>query len=96
MQIEKILIVEDDLIARKNLDQQLRKWNYEVKQAASLADARRHLDSDNFDVMILDVDLPDGHWPDILNELQNQRVRPMVIMSTGFGSVDSAVECIKS
>lgn len=96
MQIEKILIVEDDLIARKNLDQQLRKWNYEVKQAASLADARRHLDSDNFDVMILDVDLPDGHGPDILNELQNQRVRPMVIMSTGFGSVDSAVECIKS
>jgi DNA-binding NtrC family response regulator len=96
MQIEKILIVEDDLIARKNLDQQLRKWNYEVKQAASLNDARRHLDSDSFDVIILDVDLPDGQGPDILKELQNQRQRPMVIMSTGFGTVDSAVECIKA
>lgn len=96
MQIEKILIVEDDLIARKNLDQQLRKWNYEVKQAASLADARRHLDSDAFDILILDVDLPDGHGPDILKEIQNHRQKPMVIMSTGFGSVDSAVECIKA
>lgn len=96
MQIEKILIVEDDLIARKNLDQQLKKWSYEVKQASTLAEARKQLDADNFDVMVLDVDLPDGHGPEILKDLENLRVKPMVIMSTGFGSVDSAVECIKA
>ncbi len=96
MPIEKIIVVEDDLIVRKNLEQQLRNRRYDVASVSTLAAATEYLAKDNFDVVFLDVRLPDGEGTDLLKMLAQRPQRPLVVMTTGFGSVESAVDCMKN
>jgi Nif-specific regulatory protein len=96
MPIEKILIVEDEVGVRRGLEQHLRGLRYEVTTAASITDAHSSLAKDTFDLVFLDVQLPDGSGIDLLKALQQRPQRPMVVMTTGFGSVESAVDCMKS
>ena len=60
MPIEKIIVLEDDLVVRKTLEQQLRYRRYDVASAENIASAVELLGKDNFDLMIVDVKLPDG------------------------------------
>ena len=96
MPIEKILVLEDDLIIRKNLEQQLRARRYDVAAAPTLAAAHDYLAKDTWDLVIADVRLPDGEATTLLRELQTRPTRPLVIMMSGYGSVESAVECMRS
>ncbi|MBP9902813.1 MAG: sigma-54-dependent Fis family transcriptional regulator [Verrucomicrobia bacterium] len=95
MPIEKIIILEDDLIVRKNLEQQLRNRRYDVASAGTIADAQEFLAKDNFDLMFVDVRLPDGEGTELLRQLQARPVKPLVVVMTGFGSVESAVSCMR-
>src|SRR5580658_3354732 len=95
MPIEKIIILEDDQIVRRNLEQQLRQQRYDVASAETIAGARELLAKDSFDLLFLDLRLPDGEGTDLLRELQEQAQKPLVVMVTGFGSVQSAVECMR-
>ncbi|HOP98059.1 MAG TPA: sigma-54 dependent transcriptional regulator [Verrucomicrobiota bacterium] len=96
MSIEKIVVLEDDLIVRKNLENQLRQRRYDVASAATIAEAQEFLNRDNFDLLFLDVRLPDGDGTDLLKSLQARPQKPLVVMTTGFGSIESAVECMKN
>jgi DNA-binding NtrC family response regulator len=96
MPIEKIIVLEDDLIVRKNLEQLLRQQRYDVATAESIAGARDLLTRDTFDLLFLDLRLPDGEGTDLLRELQTQPEKPLVVMVTGYGSVESAVECMRN
>ena len=96
MPIEKIIVLEDDLIVRKNLEHQLRQRRYDVAGAATLAEAQEFLNKDNFDLMFVDVRLPDGDGTELLKGLQTRPLKPLVIITTGFGSIESAVECMRN
>jgi len=96
MPIEKIIVLEDDLVVRKSLEQQLRYRRYDVASTSTIAAAQELLSKDNFDMMIVDVRLPDGAGTDLLKELQSRAVRPLVVMISGFGTVDLAVECMSN
>jgi DNA-binding NtrC family response regulator len=96
MPIEKIIVLEDDLIVRKNLEQQLRQRRYDVAAASTIAAAQEYLSKDNFDLIFLDVRLPDGEGTDLLKLLQARPQKPLAVMITGFGSVESAVECMRN
>jgi DNA-binding NtrC family response regulator len=96
MPIEKIIVLEDDLIVRKNLEQQLRHRRYDVAAAATLAEAQELLGRDTFDLIFVDVRLPDGEGTDLLRELQTRPQRPLAVITTGFASVESAVECMRN
>src|SRR5580658_1005445 len=96
MPIEKIIILEDDQIVRRNLEQQLRQQRYDVASAETIAGARELLAKDSFDLLFLDLRLPDGEGTDLLREMQTQAQKPLVVMVTGFGSVESAVECMRN
>jgi len=96
MPIEKIIVLEDDLIVRRNLEQMLRQQRYDVAAAGTIAAARELLAKDTFDLIFLDVRLPDGEGTDLLRELQTHPEKPLVVMVTGFGSVESAVECMRN
>jgi DNA-binding NtrC family response regulator len=96
MPIEKIIVLEDDLIVRRNLEQLLRQQRYDVAATDTIAGARELLAKDTFDLIFLDVRLPDGEGTDLLRELQAQPEKPLVVMVTGFGSVQSAVECMRN
>jgi DNA-binding NtrC family response regulator len=96
MPIEKIIVVEDDLIIRRSLEAQLRNRRCEVLAAPTLAAAKEALGRDTFDLVFLDVRLPDGEGTDWLKELQLRPQRPLVVIMTGFGSVESAVDCMRN
>jgi DNA-binding NtrC family response regulator len=96
MPIEKIIVLEDDLIVRKNLEQMLRQKRYDVASAATVEAAQEYLAKDNFDLIFLDVRLPDGEGTDLLKVLQSRPQRPLAVIMTGFGSVESAVECMRN
>ena len=95
MPIEKIIVLEDDIIVRKNLEQQLRQRRYDVAAASTIADAHELLGRDNFDLIFVDIRLPDGEGTDLLKQIQTRAHKPLVIMVTGFGSVESAVSCMR-
>jgi DNA-binding NtrC family response regulator len=96
MSIEKIVVLEDDLIVRKNLETQLRQRRYDVASVSTIAAAQEYLNKDNFDLLFLDVRLPDGDGTELLKSLQLRPQKPLVVMTTGFGSVESAVECMRN
>ncbi len=96
MPIERILILEDDLIVRKNLEQLLRQRRYDVFAVATLAAAQDQLARDTFDLMFVDVRLPDGEGTDLLRAVKLRPQRPLVVFMTGFGSVESAVDCMRN
>src|SRR6202043_361720 len=88
--------LEDDLIVRRNLEQLLRQQRYDVSSADTLSEARDLMARDTFDLMFLDLRLPDGEGTGLLRELQAQPQKPLVVMVTGFDSVESAVECMRN
>jgi DNA-binding NtrC family response regulator len=96
MSIEKIIVLEDDLIICKNLEQQLRQRRFDVASVRTIAGAREVLAKDTFDLIFVDVRLPDGQGTELLRELQSRPEKPLVVMMTGFGSVESAVECMRN
>ncbi len=96
MPIEKIIVLEDDLIVRKNLEHQLRQRRYDVASCSTIASAQEYLTKDNFDLVFLDVRLPDGDGTDLLKAIQQRPQKPLVVITTGFGTVESAVECMKN
>src|SRR5690606_24998256 len=81
---------------RKNLEQQLRQRRYDVGSASTIADAQELLSKDNWDLIFVDIRLPDGEGTDLLKQINARPVKPLVVMITGFGSVESAVHCMQA
>jgi DNA-binding NtrC family response regulator len=96
MPIEKVIVLEDDQIVRKNLENCLRRRRYDVASVSTIAAAQECLAKDNFDLIFLDVRLPDGDGTDLLKLIQSRPQKPLAVVTTGFGSVESAVDCMKS
>ena len=96
MSIEKIIVLEDDAIVRSNLENFLRRQRFDVASAGTLAAAREYLSKDNFDLIFMDMRLPDGEGIELLKQLQSRPQKPLAVVMTAFGSVESAVECIKN
>jgi len=96
MSIEKVIVLEDDAIVRANLENFLRRQKLDVASAPTLAAARDYLSKDNFDLIFMDMRLPDGESIELLKELQTRPQRPLAVVMTGFGSVESAVDCMKN
>ena len=91
-----ILLVDDEKNARKNIGSYLESEGYEVLLAADLKTARKHLSAQEADIVLLDVQLPDGYGPDLLAETAQLPYRPPIIMITAHGKIDMAVEAMKN
>ena len=89
-----ILLVEDDKPLREALDKFLDQNDFRVTQSACLADAMRQLEENTFDLVLLDLTLPDGNGLDILERFSRQYPDRMVVL-TGTGSIETAVLAMK-
>ena len=96
MSFEKILIVEDDLVIRNLLQTIFLRHKLPVTLANTLAEAQVQLAKEPFDLMMLDLRLPDGDGLKFLEQVATFPERPLVVMVTGFGSVESAVACMRA
>jgi DNA-binding NtrC family response regulator len=91
-----ILLVDDEKNARNNIGSYLESEGYEVLLAANLKTARKHIAAQEADIVLLDVQLPDGYGPDLLSETAQLPNRPPIIMITAHGKIDMAVEAMKN
>ncbi len=89
-----LLVVEDEPLLRRQLSAHLTKFGAEVASADTLAAARQHLKVGQFDVALLDVNLPDGFGTDLLRD-QVFPSATVVIVMTAHGGVAGAVEAIR-
>src|ERR1043165_4757429 len=96
MSFEKILIVEDDLVVRNLLQSIFTRHKLPVSCADNLASAQAHLAREPFDLMMLDLRLPDGDGLKFLEQVATMPHHPLVVMVTGYGSIESAVSCMRA
>ncbi|HEY9077259.1 MAG TPA: sigma-54 dependent transcriptional regulator [Anaerolineaceae bacterium] len=92
----KVLIVDDEEHFRSTASEMLTKAGFEAISAGTLADARQLLARGEGDVVILDVNLPDGYGPSLLNEMAGNPYRPPIILITAYGDIEMAVEAMKN
>ncbi len=91
----RVLAVDDDETARRNLVLALAKEGYEVVTVASAAEALAQLESGEFDVLLTDLRLGPGDGMELLERAQGSWPDTRVVIITGYASIPSAVEAVK-
>ncbi len=91
-----VLVVDDEENARTFVGTLLKKKGYEVIEAGTLAEARENVKKGVGDVVLLDVQLNGEFGLNLLYETAMMPVRPPIIVITGFGNIDMAVDAMKS
>jgi DNA-binding NtrC family response regulator len=93
---ENILIADDDPIIRKSLREMLRLEGYEVDTAADGSEALKKLGQSGVDVVITDVKMPAVGGFELLSKIKSFSPDTVVILMTGYGSIEDAVNGIKA
>lgn len=91
-----ILIVDDEKNARENIAKFLIKKKYEVLEAGTIKEAAKALGADSADIVLLDVQLPDGLGTTLLEESAANPQRPPIILITAHGDIEMAVEAMQN
>ncbi len=92
----KVLIIDDDQMMCQVLADMVRKIGHDAHCAFSLADGLKAASSSGYDIIFLDVFLPDGNGLEALPALRSSKSFPEVIIITGSGNVSGAALAIKN
>lgn len=90
-----LLIVEDDEGFRDTAVRWMTRKGHRVEQAANGQEALRHCDRRHFEVAIVDMNMPGISGLEFLQRLREQNVDTEVIILTGQGTIETAVEAMK-
>ncbi len=92
-----ILVVDDEAEIRSSLEEILREEGYGVATAATATEALVLLEDAPFDVVLLDIWLPDRDGLDVLGDIHRQGAeqRPEVVIISGHGTIETAVKATK-
>ena len=96
MSLEKILIVEDEPVVRNLLQSIFARHKCVVTCVGTLAEATLCVGRESYDLMMLDIRLPDGDGQKFLEQVTTLPERPLVVMVTGYGTIESAVACMRA
>src|SRR5512140_2420008 len=93
--VASILLVDDDEAFRNVMAGELTRLNYDVMRAQSGEDALREIAKAEPDVLLLDLRLPAMNGLEVLKAVRDNHPSVEVIMLTGHGSIDTAIESIR-
>jgi DNA-binding NtrC family response regulator len=91
----KVLVVDDEQGERDALSRVLGQWGYEVETASSGEEALRAAETFNPAVVVTDLVLPEMDGLKLLQRLKETGRPPIVLMVTGHGTVETAVEAMR-
>ena len=91
----RLLVVDDEAIARKNLDHILTKEGYQVATAATGMEALELIRSTPFDLVLTDLKMEKVDGLQVLAHVKEVNPDTRVILITGYATVDSAVQAMK-
>ena len=84
----KILLLEDDLILNEIIEEHLLSKNYIVTNAFTGSEAQDYLYSQNFDLLLMDVNVPDINGFELLKELRDNNILTPTIFITSLNMVE--------
>lgn len=87
----KILLVEDDTQIVEMLQGYLEKEGYDVTAALNGVDGLIRFGQDHFDLVIVDIMMPQLDGIEVIKQIRNQSAIPVIIMSAKDGDVDKAI-----
>src|SRR5437879_10106116 len=91
-----ILVVDDEAEIREGLELLLRSEGYGVESAETGDAGLARLDEQPFDLLLLDVSLPDRNGLELLREIRRRDPYLSVVLITAYASIDTARAAFKS
>ncbi|MHC4740420.1 MAG: sigma-54-dependent transcriptional regulator [Planctomycetota bacterium] len=96
MKDTNILVIDDDKIIADSLCEFLSLEGFTTDAAGSFKEATAKLSENEYCLVITDVNLPDGDGLELLHNIRRDCPSTVVIVITGYGTIESAVQAIKS
>jgi DNA-binding NtrC family response regulator len=93
--MEKILLIDDDEGLIHFLGRFFQRKGYEVSACLSGTSAIEKIESESFDLILLDYKMPDLNGIDILIKIRNSQIKTPVIIMTAYGTTELAIEAMK-
>ena len=90
-----LLLVDDDRHLLASMADWLRSLGYQTDTASNLAEAAAAVDRKTYDLVLVDIRLGEDDGFDVLAYCRQKQPAAAVIMITGYGTVESAVEAIR-
>ncbi|MFN2275922.1 MAG: ATP-binding protein [Anaerolineales bacterium] len=91
----RVLVVDDEQGIRQGCERVLKPLGYEVDQAGTIQEGRNRVESGAFDLVLIDVMLPDGRGIELLEPILARDPDTICIIITGYATVELAVQAIK-
>ena len=91
-----ILIVDDEEKLRALLKRIISLEGYKVSDVSNIGSARQVLESQNIDIVLCDVKLPDGNGVDFTSEVKTKYPQIEIILLTAYGNIPDGVQAIKN
>src|SRR6059036_2371413 len=91
-----VLIIDDEAAIRESLETLLELEGYAVESASSGEEGLARLGDGSFDLVLLDLALPDRNGIDVLTEIRAHHAQLPVIMITAYGTVEKAVTAMQA
>jgi DNA-binding NtrC family response regulator len=91
----RVLVVDDEMIVCESCKRILEEEGYEVEMALSGQEAFQKMKEDPFDIVITDLKMPGVDGMEVLNVFRKEYPDAVIIMITGFSTVETAVEAMK-
>src|SRR5450756_1306738 len=91
----RILIIDDDELICQSLSLVARQKGYEATSTNTLGEGLKKATAEPFDVVFLDVNMPDGNGLDFLSKLPKLPSSPEIIIITGYGDPHGAELALK-
>ncbi|MBR5431156.1 MAG: sigma-54-dependent Fis family transcriptional regulator [Bacteroidales bacterium] len=93
--VMKILIIDDERSIRNSLKEILGDEGHEVEVAEDGATAIKMVDKDKYNAIFCDIKMPGMDGMEVLDKLVSMGIDSAIIMISGHGDIDTAVECMK-
>jgi two-component system response regulator PilR (NtrC family) len=91
----RVLVVDDEHSMREFLEIFFRSEGYDVTTAADLQSALLHVEGNEFDVVVSDIQMPGGSGIELLHAVHEMSPETVVIMMTAFASTETAIAAIR-
>lgn len=92
----KILIIDDERSIRNSLREILEYEGYEVKDASDGVEGFKIASEEKFDIILSDIKMPKMDGLELLDKLKESGVDSQIIMISGHGTIETAVEAIRN
>jgi DNA-binding NtrC family response regulator len=91
----RLLVLDEDRIILQSLGQFLRREGYDVRTSDSPDDAMAILESNQIELLLADINMPGVKPAEFLREVRKRFPHVVMIVITGYGSIEGAVEATK-